>query len=109
MGEIADMMIDGTLDFYTGEYIGRGKGIPRTLDRSLPWEQGNKNHNAKSGVTKWLHKNGITNGQQQMDIIRKYLPDEPHSKSKQDLCIIISKDFQKFAAWFNKEKPTTQH
>jgi len=42
MGEIADMMLDGTLDFYTGEYIGRGKGMPRTLDNSLPWERNQK-------------------------------------------------------------------
>jgi len=39
MGDISDMMLDGTLDFYTGEYIGKGKGIPRTLDKSLPWEK----------------------------------------------------------------------
>lgn len=39
MGEIADMMIDGTLDMYTGEYLGRGPGYPRTADRSLPWEK----------------------------------------------------------------------
>ena len=38
MGEIADMMINGDKDFYTGEYIGKGNGIPRTLDNSLPWE-----------------------------------------------------------------------
>jgi hypothetical protein len=42
MGEIADMMIDGTLDFYTGEYIGRGHGYPRTTNRSLPWERRGK-------------------------------------------------------------------
>lgn len=30
MGEIADMMIDGTLDYQTGEYLGEGMGFPRT-------------------------------------------------------------------------------
>jgi hypothetical protein len=30
MGEIADMMIDGTLDIETGEYLGEGPGYPRT-------------------------------------------------------------------------------
>lgn len=39
MGEIADSMINGDFDFHTGEYIGRGYGIPRTLDKSLPWEK----------------------------------------------------------------------
>ena len=30
MGQIADMLIDGTLDIYTGEYIGDAVGYPRT-------------------------------------------------------------------------------
>lgn len=30
MGEIADMIIDGTLDMYTGEYLGDPVGYPRT-------------------------------------------------------------------------------
>lgn len=32
MGEIADMMLDGTLDCMTGEYIGRPCGYPRTTN-----------------------------------------------------------------------------
>ncbi len=33
MGDIADMMLDGTLDMYTGEYIdGDSPGYPRTLE-----------------------------------------------------------------------------
>lgn len=31
MGEIADMVLDGTLDEETGEYIGEGPGFPRNL------------------------------------------------------------------------------
>lgn len=34
MGEIADMMLDGTLDSITGEYLGPGPGHPRTMERS---------------------------------------------------------------------------
>ena len=30
MGDIADMMLDGTLDHETGEYLGEGDGFPRT-------------------------------------------------------------------------------
>lgn len=30
MGEIAEMMLDGTLDQYTGEYIGEPVGYPRS-------------------------------------------------------------------------------
>ncbi|QOF94257.1 hypothetical protein IFJ82_09865 [Novacetimonas hansenii] len=32
MGEIADMMLDGTLDCMTGEYIGDPCGYPRTFE-----------------------------------------------------------------------------
>lgn len=31
MGEIAEMMLDGTLDSTTGEYLGRPCGYPRTM------------------------------------------------------------------------------
>ena len=34
MGEIADMMLDGSLDCETGEYIGPGDGYPRTRNRA---------------------------------------------------------------------------
>jgi hypothetical protein len=30
VGEIADMLLDGTLDSETGEYLGQGPGYPRT-------------------------------------------------------------------------------
>jgi len=33
MGDIADMMIDGTLDEVTGEYLGKPCGYPRTRTR----------------------------------------------------------------------------
>lgn len=35
MGDIADMMLDGTLDYETGEYIGKGGGYPRTLQSTM--------------------------------------------------------------------------
>lgn len=37
MGEYAEMLIDGTCDYITGEYIGNPCGYPRTL-------QGKKSH-----------------------------------------------------------------
>ena len=35
MGEIADMMLDGTLDAITGEYIGGSCGYPRSSEPSF--------------------------------------------------------------------------
>jgi hypothetical protein len=62
MGDIADMMLDGTLDFYTGEYLGRGYGIPRTKNRSLEWERKNKRTTPKDFLSsKDAAYNGIKN------------------------------------------------
>lgn len=33
MGDIADGMINGDFDSFTGEYIGEGQGFPRTKDK----------------------------------------------------------------------------
>lgn len=46
MGEIADGLINGDFDFYTGEYIGRGKGFPRSA-------YGNPNQIRKSQDLRW--------------------------------------------------------
>lgn len=36
MGEIAEMMLNGDLDEWTGEYLGPGDGFPRSLDPDHP-------------------------------------------------------------------------
>lgn len=94
MGEMADAMIDGEMDFFTGEYIGRGVGYPRTLDRSLPWER--KAPNAKFGVTNWLNQQGITDKNDQMKVIRKFFPENTENISKEQLCLRISQTFNEF-------------
>lgn len=99
MGDMADMMLDGTLDAFTGEYIGKGGGYPRTKDGSLPWER-NHDNNPKSGVTKWLNNNGVTDKQKQMRIIRLYVKDSTHNDSKEQLCLKISQNFPSFTKWF---------
>lgn len=47
MGDIADGLINGDFDFYTGEYLGEGQGFPRT-SRDY--------HN--SGPRRWYYENG---------------------------------------------------
>lgn len=42
MGDIADMMLDGTLDSQTGEYIGKAVGYPRTNQRSTKTKRNTK-------------------------------------------------------------------
>lgn len=98
MGDMADSLINGDFDFYTGEYIGRGYGFPR-------WRgMGNKKRNAKSGVTKWLTVQGVTDKQAQTDLLRKYLSMTTNNDTKEYMCIQISQDFDKFRKWFKENK-----
>lgn len=96
MGEIADMMIDGTLDAHTGEYLGEGPGYPRTRDKSLPWEA-KRPPNPTYGVTHWLDTNGVK-GADQIEVIRRFFPDEKGiaNISKDELCQKISARFDEF-------------
>ena len=45
MGEIAEMMLNGDLDCYTGEYLGEGDGYPRSLDDD--YNKSIRKHNMK--------------------------------------------------------------
>ncbi len=42
MGEIAEMMLDGTLDSVTGEYLGEPCGYPRSMTDGTYWPDRNK-------------------------------------------------------------------
>lgn len=42
MGDIADMMLDGTLDSMTGEYLGDACGYPRSTVDGTYWEDSDK-------------------------------------------------------------------
>lgn len=65
MGEIADMMLDGILDEWTGEYIGPIVGHPRSRDPEH-WSNQNKKdnvpvrYNSKTGLpSKACVSNGV--------------------------------------------------
>lgn len=70
MGEVADMLIDGTLDAYTGEYIGKTCGYPRTLDGSLEWEHSVRS-NPMQGISIYIHRN-IDKSLKARHVVRKY-------------------------------------
>lgn len=114
MGEIADMMINGDMDFYTGEYMGRGNGIPRTLDKSLPWEKKKKNN--LGGINHFCHTRGKSKNQTNR-IIKRYgrevlnietptVPPQEYNSTVIPVLIKIAgeiqKDFNAFYSWFNK-------
>ena len=48
MGEIADMMIDGDMDYITGEYLCNWSGFPRSnYDKDKPKKRKKKTKNRK--------------------------------------------------------------
>lgn len=105
MGEIADSLINGEFDFYTGEYIGRPVGHPRTLDGSLSWERNQKHHT--NGVMNYLMKKGI--GQHEVEpILRRYATAkgwEILGKHYVRKCSVkIQEDWNGFCNWFAKNK-----
>lgn len=56
MGDIAEMTLNGDLDFYTGEYIGDGFGIPRTMAGDLPWEKALRAKEIKRELRKLIRR-----------------------------------------------------
>lgn len=105
MGEIADMMINGDMDFFTGEYIGRGKGFPRTLDNSLPWEKGTRNPHTNSAV-RYLMKKGVRQHEVEK-VLRKFAEFkgwEIVGKHFIRKCSGKIQDWNEFCNWFHKQK-----
>lgn len=103
MGDIADGLINGDFYMYTGEYIGRGFGYPRTLERSLPWEQKDFTQSkevAFKGLSKFLRKKlSITDI---TPIVNEYMPDIERSLKRK--CLDIQKDFGAFVKWLRERK-----
>ena len=103
MGEIADGLINGDFDFYTGEYIGRGFGIPRTKNRSLEWEK--KNFTQSKEVAFKGVKRFLKNRFQITDItpiVNEYLPIP--DKSLKQKCLMIQQDWPSFLKWINQKQ-----
>lgn len=114
MGDIADMMLDGTLDSMTGEYLGEGPGYPRSMDPESPDYVGrrerdpNRKMNPVFGVQNYLKGKGVTDfapvlTQYQTEVLK--LPGEPTQK---EICEVISKDFGAFVKWYGKKAKKKQ-
>ena len=96
MGEIADMMIDGTLDYITGEYIGEGYGYPRTRQ-----ENSNKAQSKLNGIKKYLRKQGFNDSTKVINRYCKEVLNVSNNQMKHNLkskCELIQQDFGKFVS-----------
>lgn len=114
MGEIADMMLDGTLCEGCGVYLGNGKGYPQYCqncksDNRIPWSQrqGATGRQAVKGVLNLLQSKGISSKQRQNEIISEFCAlheiktVESHFLSQ--ACIAIQNDFDRFVQWLNNK------
>lgn len=112
MGEIADGLINGDFDFYTGEYIGNGGGFPRTKDKSLDWERSETkdytNASTKNkfyGLVNWLNANrynSITTSKKPKQIIRQYAIEViklGQCASQDEVAVAVSGEFSSFKQW----------
>lgn len=110
MGDIADGLINGDFDFYTGEYLGEGYGFPRTHDKSLDWEKkkikysNQTRERAVNGVMNFLcNVKGYSTSDAELTI-KWYAPEIGiESEIVGEICFGIQKDFKKFKDWFNKK------
>lgn len=110
MGEISEMMLDGILDEYTGEYLGDTVGFPRSKDRSFNRSKGVfTEEKQKYGIYKYFGTQKITK-KQRREILISFYPETPGREllSNINLCVYASenfKDFIKFVeAWKIKNK-----
>ena len=94
MGEIADALINGDFDFYTGEWLGEGEGFPRSMygnifktrkSQDLSWRKvvGFMNN---SGIKSHLHP----------QVFKDYGCKYSGKRPLRNACFEILKDFNKF-------------
>lgn len=91
MGEISEMMLDGTLDMYTGEYIGEATGYPRTLLRDT--------ESQFRGIMRFMGKKGITSKKERRIFLEKFFGDGSTQMSNRELAVFASERFNKFRAF----------
>lgn len=103
MGDIADMMINGDMDFETGEYLGEGGGYPRTAINRTKLGKTHKNKSV-NGIMKFMGMNGFKNLSQAEKSITKYCEEKLNlSGTINQKCEKIQEDFSSFVKWIKKQ------
>lgn len=112
MGDIADGILNGDFDEYTGEYIGPGQGFPRSLSYHAGGNKNIKRLGQRSdmskevyGIANFLFMMGIKNWQ---NTILKYNREERNNEietsNNNRIATMIQSDFGKFRSWALKNK-----
>ena len=94
MGEIADGLINGDFDFLSGEYLGRGNGLPRS-------NHGNPLQTRKSDDLSWKKVTGFMNNSGikphlHPNVLKEYGCSYTGKKPLRNACFEVLKNFDKF-------------
>lgn len=74
MGEIAEMMLDGTLDSVTGEYLGDACGYPRSMTDGSYWPDTDKLRRcSRQSIRDICKKIGVTEQKDQQLLVSTFL------------------------------------
>lgn len=74
MGETAEMMLDGTLDAVTGEYLGEACGYPRSQTDGTYWPNQEKlKRQARQSINDLCSGIGVTNRNDQQFLVSEFL------------------------------------
>jgi hypothetical protein len=97
MGEIADGLINGDFDCYTGEYLGEGDGFPRSRHGKMPWQERVR----KSEDLRWKKVTGFLSGNgfkqhTHPEILKGYGVKYTGKRPLRNACFEVLKDFKRF-------------
>lgn len=74
MGDISEMMLDGTMDYITGEYLGEPCGYPRSYEDGTMWKDQRKLRYSSDKSIRTLCTNcGITDRDKQNQLVTNFL------------------------------------
>jgi hypothetical protein len=116
MGDIADAIINGDMDQFTGEWIGNGQGYPRSISerkRGARFRRTDFSESDKlNGVMVYLHDKGVTNAEQAHTLIKEYGKHIGHvptaKKNVLKIALKIQEAFPNFVEWL-KTKNFVNH
>ena len=94
MGEIADGLIDGDFDFFSGEYLGEGSGFPRSNSDDIDTHRTPRGNNPLKGIRNYLRNRGVIKKGDQRELMVEFVGEK--QMSNQDLAKYITNDWSKF-------------
>jgi hypothetical protein len=97
MGEIADAIINGEFDMYTGEYLGEPCGYPRTIY----YDNHFANDRSYRKVQHYMSQRGVKE-HRHPEVLKAYGMPWPRKSPLKKACMKVLQDYEAFKKWFDK-------